>query len=117
MKRRRYSPEQKVRIIREHLEKNIYVPNICEKYRIHPNQFYRWKKDSKIKTKSLLNFLKRTHQVKNLDWTLVLPSSGKRDNRLSGILASVNRYCDNNHAHLAYINHRQILRLENYKAP
>ena len=45
MKRRRYSPEQKVKIIREHLEKNISVPDICEKYRIHPNQFYRWKKE------------------------------------------------------------------------
>ena len=45
MKRRRYSPEQKVTIIREHLEKNISVPDICEKYVIHPNQFYRWKKE------------------------------------------------------------------------
>ena len=45
MKRRRYSPEQKVKIVREHLEKNISVPDICEKYRIHPNQFYRWKKE------------------------------------------------------------------------
>jgi transposase-like protein len=27
------------------LEKNISVPDICEKYRIHPNQFYRWKKE------------------------------------------------------------------------
>ena len=44
MKRRRYSPEQKVQILRDHLEKNISVPDICEKYRIHPNQFYRWKK-------------------------------------------------------------------------
>ena len=45
MKRRRYSPEKKVSIIREHLEKNISVPDICEKYSIHPNQFYRWKKE------------------------------------------------------------------------
>jgi len=44
MKRRRYSPEQKVKIVREHFEKNISVPDICEKYSIHPNQFYRWKK-------------------------------------------------------------------------
>ena len=45
MKRRRFSPEQKVTIIREHFEKNISVPDVCEKYRIHPNQFYRWKKE------------------------------------------------------------------------
>ena len=39
MSRRRYSPEQKVAILREHLEKNISVPDNCEKHRIHPNQF------------------------------------------------------------------------------
>jgi len=45
MKRKRYSPEQKVKIIRDHLENNISVPDICEKYQIHPNIFYRWKKE------------------------------------------------------------------------
>ena len=45
MKQRRYSPAKKVNIIREHLEKNISVPDICEKFSIHPNQFYRWKKE------------------------------------------------------------------------
>jgi len=44
-KRNRYTPEQKVAILREHFEKNISVPDICEKYRVHPNQFYRWKKE------------------------------------------------------------------------
>jgi transposase-like protein len=43
--RRRLSPEEKVAILREHLEKNVAVPDICEKYRIHPNQFYKWKKE------------------------------------------------------------------------
>ena len=45
MKRRRFTPEQKVAIIREHFKKNISAPDICEKYRIHPNQFYHWKKE------------------------------------------------------------------------
>jgi transposase len=45
MTRNRYSAEQKVAILREQLEKNISVPDICEKYRIHPNQFYKWKKE------------------------------------------------------------------------
>ena len=45
MNRKHYSPEQKVKIIRDHLENNISVPDICEKYQIHPNQFYRWKKE------------------------------------------------------------------------
>jgi len=45
MTRKRYTAEEKVALIREHLEKNIPVPDICEKNRIHPNQFYKWKKE------------------------------------------------------------------------
>ena len=45
MIRKRYSAENKVSILREHLEKNISIADICEKYRIHPNQLYRWKKE------------------------------------------------------------------------
>ncbi len=45
MTRKRHSAEDKVSILREHLEKNISIADICEKYRIHPNQFYRWKKE------------------------------------------------------------------------
>jgi transposase-like protein len=42
--RKHYSSQEKVKILREHFEQNLSVPEICEKYRIHPNQFYRWKK-------------------------------------------------------------------------
>ena len=45
MIRKRYSAENKVSILREHLEKNISIADICEKYRVHPNQLYRWKKE------------------------------------------------------------------------
>jgi transposase len=45
MKRKTYSAERKVLILREHFEKNVNVADICEKYRIHPNIFYRWKKE------------------------------------------------------------------------
>ena len=43
--RKRYTSEDKVGILREHLEKNIAVPDVCEKYRIHPNLLYKWKKE------------------------------------------------------------------------
>lgn len=43
-KRNRYSAEQKVQILREQLENNQSVSDICEKYRVHPNQFYQWRK-------------------------------------------------------------------------
>jgi transposase-like protein len=43
--RKRYTSEDKVGILREHLEKNIAAPDVCEKYRIHPNLLYKWKKE------------------------------------------------------------------------
>lgn len=39
--RKHYSSSEKVKILREHFEQNLSVPELCEKYRIHPNQFYR----------------------------------------------------------------------------
>ena len=45
MTRKNFSAEEKVSILKEHLEKQISVADICEKYRLHPNQFYRWKKE------------------------------------------------------------------------
>lgn len=44
MKRQRLTAEAKVSILKEHLENHISVADICEKYRIHPNQLYQWKK-------------------------------------------------------------------------
>lgn len=47
MKRSRsnYSPEEKVKILREHFEENIPVSNICENHSLNPVLFYRWKKE------------------------------------------------------------------------
>ena len=42
--RRKYTAEQKVRILREHFENQVPLSIICERYQIHPNVFYRWKK-------------------------------------------------------------------------
>lgn len=43
-KRKHYSSELKVKILREHLENGVSVPELCERYTIHPNMFYKWKK-------------------------------------------------------------------------
>lgn len=45
MTRKNYSAEEKVAILKEHFENQISIADICEKYRIHPNQFYKWKKE------------------------------------------------------------------------
>jgi len=44
-KRRRFRGQEKVMILREHLEEGKQVSEICEKYDLHPNLFYRCKKD------------------------------------------------------------------------
>jgi len=44
-KRRRFSPEQKVQIIREVLKNHTSVSEVCEKYQLSPNVYYRWEKE------------------------------------------------------------------------
>jgi transposase len=41
-RRRHYSPEQKVAILREHLIEQVPVSELCEKHQIHPTLFYHW---------------------------------------------------------------------------
>jgi len=45
MTRKHYSAEDKVRILREHLENNISVSDLAEQYEIHPGVIRNWKKD------------------------------------------------------------------------
>ena len=41
-KRKRYSPEQKVAILKRYLVDRVAVSEICDEYGLHPNVFYRW---------------------------------------------------------------------------
>jgi len=43
-KRRRFSPEKKLEILREHLKNRVPISGLCKRYGIHPNMFYRWEK-------------------------------------------------------------------------
>lgn len=43
-RRRHISPEEKVKILREHFEKKRPVSELCEQYGIDPGQFSQWKK-------------------------------------------------------------------------
>ena len=45
-KRRKFSAVQKVEILREHFKNKLTISEICVKYNIHPNLFYRWEKES-----------------------------------------------------------------------
>jgi len=43
-KRKQFSPEQKISILRKHLVEKISVPDVCDKHGIQPSAFYRWQK-------------------------------------------------------------------------
>ena len=42
--RKHYTAEQKVIILRELLENNVPISQLSEKYGVHPNDIYNWKK-------------------------------------------------------------------------
>ena len=44
-KRKRYSGEEKVRILKRHLVDNISVSDLCDEYYLNPVVFYRWQKE------------------------------------------------------------------------
>ncbi len=44
-KKKQYSPEQKISILREHLVEKVSVPDVCDKHGLQPSVFYRWQKN------------------------------------------------------------------------
>lgn len=42
--RRQFSPEPKIKMLREHLLEKTPISAVCEKHRITPTQFYQWQK-------------------------------------------------------------------------
>jgi len=42
--RKHYNPDQKVVILRELLENRVPISQLAEKYGVHPNDIYNWKK-------------------------------------------------------------------------
>ena len=43
-KRRRFTPEQKVAVLRRHLLEQVPVSDLCDEYDLQPTVFYRWQK-------------------------------------------------------------------------
>jgi len=43
-KRKKYTPEQKVQILKKHLVDRVPVSDLCDQYGLHPTVFYRWQK-------------------------------------------------------------------------
>ena len=44
-KRRYFSGEDKVRILRRHLIDKVPVSDLCDKHGLHPTLFYKWQKE------------------------------------------------------------------------
>jgi len=44
-KRKNYSPQEKVAILKKHLLEKIPVSDLCDQYGLHPTVFYRWQKE------------------------------------------------------------------------
>jgi transposase-like protein len=42
--RRQFSPEQKIKILREHLLDKVPISEVCENHPITPTPFYQWQK-------------------------------------------------------------------------
>ena len=43
-KKRVFTAEQKVKILREYLDNQVSVSELCNRYNIQPSSFYNWKK-------------------------------------------------------------------------
>lgn len=43
-KKKRYTSEEKAIILREHLENKVPISELAEKYELHANALYSWKK-------------------------------------------------------------------------
>ena len=44
-KRRNYSPQEKVAILKRHLVERVPVSDLCDEHGLHPTVFYRWQKE------------------------------------------------------------------------
>ena len=43
-KRKKYTPEQKVTILKKHLVDKAPLSDLCDEYDLHPTVFYRWQR-------------------------------------------------------------------------
>jgi len=43
--RRKFTPQEKVKILRLHLLEHKPVSDLCDEYGLHPTVFYRWQKE------------------------------------------------------------------------
>ena len=42
--RKKYTAEEKVTILKEHLVNGVPVSDVCDQHQLHPSMFYRWQR-------------------------------------------------------------------------
>ena len=76
-KRKNYSPEEKVAILKRHLVDKIAVSDLCDEYHLQPTVFYRWQKEffengaSAFERETLQQKSKENDRVKALEQKLL----------------------------------------------
>lgn len=60
-KRRVISPEMKTKIVKEGLQTDVRISELCRHYDIYPVDYYRWKKEAE---NAILNDFKKTRERK-----------------------------------------------------
>lgn len=93
---KRYSAEEKVRILREHLENNKSVSQLAEEYGISPKMIYQWRKklfEGALET--FKNNTKKSKQIKTLEQKLQ-----DRDSLISEIVSENIRFKKNSNGAL-----------------
>lgn len=63
-KRKKYTPEQKVQIIKKHLIDRVPLSDLCDQYGLHPTVFYRWQKTFFEKGAQAFNHRKDTDKIR-----------------------------------------------------
>jgi len=84
-KKRVFTAEQKVRILREHLDNQVPVSELCERYGIQPNSFYTWKK--KLFEGALQTFATQPNHKNTKRFTKLEQQVRDRDSLISTLVA------------------------------
>ncbi len=66
-KRKNYTPEEKVRIIKEHLINGVPISELCDQHQLQPTVFYRWSPRIPISQQQILNWIGMSTSKFN-DW-------------------------------------------------